>query len=224
MLKPIGLQLYKAIFVSDGENRFICRILLNNAVLECYVPLTCKLSRFILPENREILIMPTSTTAQRTKYSLFAVKTDEHYLIVNTAFANLIVKRLISEAGKDQEFFPEQFVGNYKCDFFSRSTNTLIEVKSVISLEKALMLPNMKSIRAISQLKSIRDLLSKNYNVVYIIVAFSNNLESIVFDYNTDMGMLLRKVETMGGQIECLKVKMLDTNTICINMIPYSFE
>jgi len=60
MLNIINFKLNKAIFVSEGKSRFICNILYNEKILECYVPITCKLSSLLSLEGKEILIRETT--------------------------------------------------------------------------------------------------------------------------------------------------------------------
>lgn len=96
MLNIINFKLYKAIFVSEGKSRFVCNISYNDEVLECYVPITCKLSSLISLDDKEILIRATTKAAKRIKYTLFAVRNNKDYLIVDTGFANHIVKAIFN--------------------------------------------------------------------------------------------------------------------------------
>ena len=166
----MNFKLNKAVFVSEGNSRFICNILYEEEILECYVPITCKLSSLLSLEGKEILIRETTKAAKRTKFTLFAVQNKNDYLIVNAILA-------ITES--NNLFYPEQIVENYKCDFYSATSKTLIEVKSVITTEQEVLLPNMKTQRAIIQLHNICSLLSKGYRAEYFIVAYAPQLEIV---------------------------------------------
>lgn len=221
MLNIIDFKLYKAIFVSEGKNRFICNISYNNNVLECYVPITCKLSKLISLNNKEILIRASTKAAKRVKYTLFAVQNNKDYFIVDTGFANHIVKAILAEY-KDL-FYPEQVIDNYKCDFYSNTSKTLVEVKSIITSDKVLSIPNMKSQRAIKQLQSICSLLSKGYQAEYFIIAFAPQIEKIIFDTTKKVGQLLAEVTSLGGKITCIKILFDESYKIHCDKLTYSF-
>lgn len=221
MLDIIDFKLYKAIFISEGKSRFICNISYNDDDLECYVPITCKLSKLISLNNKEILIRASTKAAKRVKYTLFAVQNNKDYFIVDTGFANRIVKANLVEY-KDL-FYPEQVIDNYKCDFYSNTSKTLVEVKSIITPDKVLLMPNMQSQRAIKQLQSICSLLSKGYQAEYFIVAFAPQIEKIIFDTTKKVGQLLAKVISLGGKITCIKILFDESYKLHCDKLTYSF-
>lgn len=223
MLNIINFKLHKAVFVSEGKSRFICNILYNEEILECYVPITCRLSSLIFLEGKEILIRETTKAAKRTKFTLFAVQNEKDYLIVDTGFANHIVKAILSETKNEDLFYPEQVIENYKCDFYSKTSKTLVEVKSVITTERELLLPNMKTQRAIIQLHNICSLLSKGYRAKYFIVAFAPQIEKIEFDAKEKVGILLDKFLELGGNITCIKVTLDKSYNISCDKLNYTF-
>ena len=224
MLNIIDFKLYKAIFVSEGKSRFICKISYNDEILECYVPITCKLSSLISLDDKEILIRETTKAAKRIKYTLFAIRNDKDYLIVDTGFANHIIKAILTGNKNKGLFYPEQVIENYKCDFYSKTSKTLVEVKSVITAEQVLLIPNMKTQRAIKQLQCICSLLSKGYNAEYFIVAFAPQIEKIEIDTTERVGQLLAEFSRLGGKITCIKISLDESYKIHINKLIYSFK
>ncbi len=225
MINITNLNLYKAIFVSEGNNRFICNIKFNNQIIECYIPMTCKLNNFIsINSNDDILIAPTTQGAKRTKYSLFAIKNYTDYIIVNASFANEIVKTMLLQNKSKDKFYPEQFIENYKCDFYSKSTKTLVEVKSVITTKEVLILPNIITTRAITQLQHICSLLSKGYKVEYYIIAFAPRISQILFDTSETFAQLLNEALYLGCKINCIKISINETYNITFDNITYYFK
>lgn len=223
MLNIINFKLNKAVFVSEGKSRFICNILYKEEIFECYVPITCKLSSLLSLEDKAILIRETTKAAKRTKFTLFAVQNEKNYLIVDTGFANHIVKAILTETKNKDLFYPEQVVENYKCDFYSDTSKTLVEVKSVITTERELLLPNMKTQRAIKQLQSICSLLSNRYHAEYFIVAFAPQIEKIEFNTTERVGQLLAEVSKLGGKITCIKISLDESYKIHCDKLIYSF-
>ena len=223
MLNIINFKLHKAVFMSEGKGRFVCNILYNDEILECYVPITCKLSSLISLADKEVLIRETTKAAKRTKYTLFAVQNDKDYLIVDTGFANHIVKEILTETKNGDLFYPEQVVEKYKCDFYSKTSKTLVEVKSIITTDQVLLIPNMKTQRAIIQLQNICSLLSKGYRAEYFIVAFAPKIEKIEFDTKERVGKLLAEVIRLGGKISCIKISLDESHKVHRDKLIYSF-
>ena len=58
-------------------------------------------------------------------------------------------------------------------------TRTLIEIKSILSLEKEAYFPGVFSQRAIDQLKIIEKLLKEGYKVVYILVSLNKAVKRV---------------------------------------------
>lgn len=223
MLNIMNFKLNKAVFVSEGKSRFICNILYEEEILECYVPITCKLSSLLSLEGKEILIRETTKAAKRTKFTLFAVQNKNDYLIVDTGFANRIVNAILAKTESNNLFYPEQIVENYKCDFYSATSKTLVEVKSVITTEQEVLLPNMKTQRAIIQLHNICSLLSKGYRAEYFIVAFAPQLEKVKVASKEKMGFLLKEFLNLGGEISCIRITLDESNNINCDKLDYIF-
>lgn len=223
MMNIINFKLHKAVFISEGKNRFICNILYEDQILECYVPITCKLSRLISLEYKEILIKETTKVAKRTKYTLFAVQNEKNYLIVDTGFANHIVKAILAKTKKGDLFYPEQVIENYKCDFYSKTSKTLVEVKSVITEKETIVLPNIETNRTCRQLKILCSLLSQGYKAMFFVVSFAPKVKEIHFNTKQEMGQSLFTLIKNGGQIYCIRVNLTSTYKIKFEEIPYTF-
>ena len=114
----------------------------------------------------------------RTKYAVFAVKYKYNYIALNTSEANRVVfeslkRRLFAYMGNRSNPQKEVVVDGYKADIYLPKENTIIEIKSIISLDKQAVFPTVYSERAISQLKKIRELLQGGKKVTYLFVSLN---------------------------------------------------
>ena len=201
--------LFKAQFIEEDKTRFSCTINLNSKMMKCYVPSTCKLKNLLEIDRTDALVTNNYYQKNVSPYSLFALKIKGKYIVINSGFANSIVKDILTS--KHQEFCAEKIVGNYKCDFYLKSKNQLIEVKSIISDKTTLVLPNIKSQRAIIQLRQINNLLMEGYNSEYYFVFFAPFLKKCVVDSQSEYGVLLKECIKRGMKIKIYQA-VLDNN------------
>lgn len=199
-----NLEVFKAKFISEGKTRFVCNIEYQNVVIECYVPNTCKLSKLITLNKNEVLITKNLNKTKRTRFTLFAIKIDNKYLIVNTALTNKLVYHYITN-NNEYCLLPEKTIEQYKCDFYISDKKTLVEAKSIISNEEALLIPNSFSNRAIEQLEKLYNIIQKDYLVEYYFVIFNNKLKSIKINKSTKYGKLLLNNQACGMKLTFLQ-------------------
>lgn len=178
------------IFVRELKNRFLCEVKINGMVEECYVPSSCHLSNFLQLEGRRVLLVPTQTPSSRTKYALFAVPFKKNFIVLNTSMANGVIEgglrgRRFSYLGKRKEWLKEHKIDGYKADLYIPSTKTIIEIKSIISIEEPAIFPTVYSERTIKQLSKIKELLHKGYKVCFIIVSLHPYMKSVTIDKNS---------------------------------------
>lgn len=181
----------EGIFVKELKNRFLCEVLVNGEATVCYVPSSCHLSNFLDLSNKKVLLVPTLTPGSRTKYALLAVPFKRSYLLLNTSMANVAVinslrKPRFSYLGKRNIIFSEHKLDDYKTDIFIQDTNTIIEIKSIISTNDSGIFPTVYSERTINQLKKLQDFLAKGYRVCFIIVSLSPYLKELSLDGSTE--------------------------------------
>jgi DNA-binding sugar fermentation-stimulating protein len=128
--------------------------------------------------NKKVLLVPTLTPGSRTKYALLAAPFKRSYLLLNTSMANLAVinslcKPRFSYLGKRNIIFSEHRIDDYKTDLFIQDTNTVIEIKSIISTNDYGIFPTVYSERAIKQLKKLQGFLTKGSDVTRKAVKFA---------------------------------------------------
>lgn len=180
-------KLKMGIFEAELKNRFRCSVCVDGETITCYIPSSCRLSNFIDLRGRTVLLKPNTTSQSRTAYTVYAVKCGRKFIPVtlvqvNSVMAEALNKRRFSFLGKRQEIIREHRIGNYKSDLYIVDTKTLIEIKSILSLEKEALFPSIYSERAINQLKEIRSLLDAGYCACYVLVSLNSGVEKVAIN------------------------------------------
>lgn len=198
----------EGIFVKELKNRFLCEVLISGTSTVCYVPSSCHLSNFLELQGKRVLLSPTSTPNARTRYSLYAIPYKRSYIVLNTSMANWAVesslqRKQFSFLGKRTQILSEHQVDKYRTDLYIGDTNTIIEVKSVLSLDKIAKFPTVFSERSLIQLTQLKEFLACGYRVHYCIVSLNPYVKSIQILSNTafrpKLGECLSKGMTISG-------------------------
>ncbi|EFM10717.1 DNA-binding protein stimulates sugar fermentation-like protein [Paenibacillus curdlanolyticus YK9] len=179
----------KGTFIKESKNRFLCTVMIDGLVNECYVPSSSRIENYLKLKNREVLLTKNKSKNRRTEYSLFAVKYYNKYILVNLNMVNSIVQFLIQENKlKSLSSFSikrEHIINGYKTDLLienDEGNRNIIEVKGVISSKQEVMFPSVYSERAIFQLSRIKQLLHEGEKVTYIITSLSPTVRRIKLD------------------------------------------
>ena len=77
----------------------------------------------------------------RTAYAVYAVKYGKQYIMLNLAQANRVIETQLSRKyfsflGKRKNSSHEVCIDSYKTDLYIQDTDTVIEIKSILSFEK----------------------------------------------------------------------------------------
>lgn len=180
-------ELKIGIFETEIKNRFLCSVCVNGETVTCYIPSSCRLSNFIDMKGRTVLLKPNVNSKARTAYSVYAVRCGRRFIPVTLAQVNSVVaaainKRCFSFLGKRQHIIREHKIGNYKSDVYIVDTKTMIEVKSILSLEKEALFPSVYSERAINQLKEISSLIDAGFRACYVLVSLNCEVEKVAIN------------------------------------------
>ncbi|MBU5671067.1 DNA/RNA nuclease SfsA [Paenibacillus brevis] len=181
-------KIIAGIFVEESKNRFLCRVIIDNKICECYVPSSSRIDNYLNLKGREVLLTENKGINKRTRFSLFAVKYYNKYILINLNMVNKIVGAMILERNmkhlSEIGIRREQTVEGYKTDLIVEDNGefTIIEIKGVISAKREVEFPSVASERATMQLKKIKELLQRGYKVVYLIVSLSPIVKKIVLD------------------------------------------
>lgn len=199
-------KLKEGIFIKECKNRFICEVMVDDEAIECYVPSSCRLDNFIDLHGKRVLLLPTATPTSRTRYSLFAVPYKRNHILLNIGMVNSVIeqdikKRCFSTLGKRSKVSREYKIGSYKSDFYIKDSRTLLEVKSILSLEKAALFPTVFSQRTLDQLKEIATLLDSGYKAALVIASLSPYVEQIQIDHASPFYEALKPCVEKGMQL-----------------------
>ena len=180
-------EIKTGIFKEEIKNRFLCLVNVDGSDTVCYIPSSCRLSNFIDLTNREVMLSPIKKANARTKYSVWAVKYRGSFVPLNLSSANETIycslqRRLFSFLGDRHTFQREKVIDGYKSDIYIEDSDTVIEIKSILSFKPTASFPTVYSERAIRQLENIRDLLEHGHNVCYMFLSMYSGVKEIYLD------------------------------------------
>lgn len=169
-------ELIKGILIGEKKNRFLCDVLIEGKQEECYISSSCRLDNFFDTNHCEVLLRPTQNTKARTKYAVYAIKSNDNYILVDLRETNKIIASHIEEdcfsfLGERKLIQKEKNIEGYKADLYLEETKTIIEIKSIISNENNVKFPQIRSDRAIMQLNRLEELIQRGYRVCYLFVS-----------------------------------------------------
>jgi len=184
-------EIVYGIFKEETKNRFLCTVSIDGTDTVCYIPSSCRLSNFIDLENRTVMLRPIKKKDSRTKYVVYAVKYRRSYVPLNLSVSNRVLeteirRRYFSFLGIRKAVFRERVIDGYKSDLYIADTDTVIEVKSILSFNKNAIFPTVFSERANRQLEELLGLLANGHRVCYMLVSMCASVESIQINAEQD--------------------------------------
>lgn len=212
-------------FIRELKNRFLCEVEVDSKLAVCYVPSSCHLSNFLDLQGKKVLLLPNISKNTRTEYSLFAVPYKKSYVILNTSMANRAVEASISQRrfaflGKRRSVKKEITKGGYKWDLLIEESNTLVEIKSVISTKTPAIFPTVYSERTLKQLHIISELLSSDNKICYLIVSLNPYIQEICLDQETEFYSALKSCIEQGLILKGYTVRFKDSKLVIDREIP----
>ena len=211
-------ELVTGIFITESKNRFLCQVKIDNDVVECYIPSSCRLSNFLSLEGKEVLLKKTAGKNTRTNYAVYAVKFKRGYILLNLSQANRVIesnvnRKIFCKLGPRKHVLREQVIEGYKSDLYISDSNTIIEIKSLLTTEKKGVFPTVYSERANIQLRKLSYLLSSGYKVWYMVVSLNPYVEYIELNgFEPDFCELF--LECIDKGMKCIGVAMKFKNGI----------
>ena len=213
-------------FKEETKNRFLCQVTIDGEDVECYIPSSCRLGNFIDMKGRTVLLQRNQAKDARTEYAVYAVKIKNEFLLLNLSQANRIIeaalpKRRFSFLGPRKQIVREKKIGDYKSDLYIEDSKTLIEIKSILSFQKAAIFPTIYSERGIKQLTQLFSLLDEGFKVCYLFVSFNHRVKEIKINDNVEeyarlFGACIEKGMTAHG----ITLRMKDRCPIIHSTIP----
>lgn len=181
-------QVVEGIFIKETKSRFLCIVDINGSNELCYISSSSKLRHFINLSGRKVLLSLNTGKNNKTKYTLYAVKTEDGYALLNLVYIN---KLLLFEFDSPRNFytdssniFPEKKINEtLKVDFYIQGEkDIIIEAKGILSEEKNVKFPAMRVARAEKQLLQFENLLKQGVEIHYYIVLMNAAIKSIELD------------------------------------------
>ena len=172
------------IFKTEIKNRFLCTVNVDGIDTLCYIPSSCRLSNFINMNGRGVLLLPIKKENARTKYSVYAIQYRRGFVPVGLSSVNQVIKsdlnrRLFSFLGSRKTVFREKYIDGYKSDLYIEDSDTVVEIKSILSFGKKALFPTVFSERANHQLENIMDLLMAGHKVCYMFISMYGGTKQI---------------------------------------------
>ncbi len=214
MLSNAGL--IQGNFVQEKSNRFLCEVCVDGVVAECYVQSSCRLGNFLDLRGETVLLKCHASRDSRTKYSLYALLKGNNAIPLDLTISNRVIeaeinRRLFCALGKRRSIKREVVVKGYKCDLLVEDTNTIIEVKSVLTLESSALFPTVQSARSVKQLRDLQEFLSKGYPVFYYFVSLSPTVKQIGINReDSDYYEAFKKCIDAGMRCDAFSIQMND--------------
>lgn len=205
----------EGIFVQELKNRFLCEVVIEGVSTVCYVPSSCHLSNFLSLKGKMVLLVPIQSLKSRTKFALFAVKYKRSFILLNTSLANRAVEyslgtRRFSFLGKRKEVLKEHTAHGYKADLYIADSDTIIEVKSVISQNACAIFPTVYSERTQKQLLQMQGLLKTGIRICFVIVSLSPYVKEIRIDQGTPFYQEFIKCIDCGMEVAAFSCRLID--------------
>lgn len=206
-------------FIKELKNRFLCEVNINGENVVCYVPSSCHLSNFLQLEGKQVLLIPTVSSNSRTKFSVFAIRHKNSYIILNSSIANKAIftnlaSRRFSFLGKRKLVSKEYTINNYKTDVFIHDTNSIIEIKSVITTDVNAIFPTVYSERTLNQLRELKVFLSEGFKVYLFIVSLNPYVKEIQLNRDTEFSSELQKCLEDGMVVKAYSCKIAKESLI----------
>lgn len=184
-------QYIHGMFKEEIKNRFLCTVTIDGSDVLCYIPSSCRLSNFLDMPGREVLLAPVASSTARTRYSVYAVKVGRRFIPINLSNINVVIyrelhRRFFAFLGKRKNVKKEALVNGYKSDLFIEDSQTIIEIKCILSFDDKALFPTVFSERAINQLKQISTLLEDGYKVCYLFISLNPSVKRIFINPSID--------------------------------------
>ena len=127
--------------------------------------------------------------------------------------------------GKRKHVSTEKNIAGYKSDLFIEDTNTIIEVKSVLSFEKTAYFPTIYSERGVKQLFKLSSLLDQGYRICYIFVSLNPYVKTIMLnDTIVEYTNSFRECISKGMKCYGFTIKLQNAVPLLCSQIPTQIE
>ena len=177
-----------------------------------------------------MILAPNNSPKARTRFSVYAVKVGKQFILLNLSKANRILeaelrKRRFAFLGKRKYISSEKNVAGYKSDLFIEDTNTIIEIKSILSFGKLAYFPTVYSERGVKQLLKLSSLLDQGYKIYYFFVSLNPYVKTVKLnDKIADYTKAFKECLSKGMKCYGLTIKLQNTVPMLCSQIPIQVE
>ena len=140
--------------------------------------------------------------------------------LANKAIENSINKRRFSFLGKRKTIQTEKHLENYKADFIIKDSQTILEIKSLITTDKEAIFPTVYSERALNQYKQLFSLMDKGYSVYYFIVSLNPYVKVIRINKKSEFYSYYCVGKTKGINFKAFSCRLVDKTPFIDKEIP----
>ena len=221
----------KGVFVRELKNRFLCEIVVDDTIQECYVSSSSHLSNYLNLAGKEVFLREIHSPKSRMRYALQSLALSRgneiplEMAISNSVIRKELSRRFFSFLGQRKRFRHEVPIDGYRCDLYIDDSKTIIEIKSILTLEKHAVFPTVYSERAIQQFQKLEALLSKGYNVCYIFASLSSRVEDVLINPEaTEFIEMLRLCVGKGMLLHAFALETKNGSTTIKKRIPIIFK
>lgn len=210
-------KVVQGVFLKESKYRFISLVNVDNEIVECYVPNSSRMGKYVRLKNKKVLLTINKNVNGRTKYTLFAVKYYNSYILLNLNQVNRILEIAISHNWlyplTYYNIYKEQKIDDYRADIMLKNENEkiIVEAKGIISTNKVVLFPKVYSDRFITQLTKLKEFLLEGLKVHYYFVSLSKYVQQIVIDINRrDYYNLISECISLGMEIKAFSINYKD--------------
>lgn len=220
----------EGIFLRELKNRFLCEVELNGTPVVCYVPSSCHLGNFLKLQGQRVLLTKNQGNKTRTEYALFALPYKRSYILLSPSAANQALtaslkSRRFSFLGVRQHYRPEFKVDGYKADLYIEDTQTVVEIKAVITAEAEAIFPTVFSEKTLKQMSALEQRLSSGRNACLFIVSLNPYARKLRINSDCDFFRALKRCLEKGLTLRayCCRYS-LEAGIIIDKSIPIMIE
>ncbi len=216
-------------FISETKNRFRCIVKIDNLLHECHIASSSRLEHFINLEGKQVILTPVRSTSAKAKFTVYGVRHKRGFILLSTLAANQAIKsslfsRTLSCLGKRSDVKSEFTVHGYKADFYIPGSQTIIEVKSVITEKNIAVFPSDNATRILGQLEALAELLKIGYNAHLLIVSLNPYVKQVEINANERFRDALTSCVSAGLNVSAFTCRLSSEGVPCVDRkIPITF-
>jgi sugar fermentation stimulation protein A len=207
------IETIPGIFIAECKNRFLSKVKVADEIVECYVPNSSRIENYMQVDGCQALLTGNISKNSRTRYSLFAVKYENNYVILNLNKVNSIMEQFVNigllySETKYKVYREKTIEGAYKSDLYLSDlvgdNNIIIEAKAIIATDRIVEFPQVFSERSLKQLEIIYRLLKNGSKIHYFLVCLSPLIHSIKLNCKSEYVKLLKRCIKVGLELKTL--------------------